>query len=87
VARASRLTDGMFLAAAQAVAATVDLATPGASLLPQVAHLRATSAVVAVAVAQAAVRDGVAADGTDERLEERVEAAMWQPEYRPVRAT
>jgi malate dehydrogenase (oxaloacetate-decarboxylating) len=87
VARATRLTDGMFLAAAQAVAATVDLTTPGASLLPQVAHLRATSAAVAMAVVRAAVRDGVAANGADDRLEERVQAAMWQPEYRPVHAT
>jgi len=86
VARASRLTDAMFLAAAHAVAATVDPTTPGASLLPQVADLRATSAVVAMAVAKAAARDGVAANETDDGLEDRVQAAMWQPEYHPVRA-
>jgi malate dehydrogenase (oxaloacetate-decarboxylating) len=85
VARASRITDGMFLAAAQAVAASVDPTQPGASLLPQVGHLRSTSAIVAAAVAQAAHRDGVAGVATDEGLEERVEAAMWQPEYYPVR--
>ena len=86
VAQASRLTDGMFLAAAQAVAATVDPTTPGASLLPRVADLKATSVVVAAAVARAAVRDGVADATSDDRLEERVQAAMWQPEYHPVRA-
>ncbi len=86
VARASRITDGMFLAAAQAVAAIVDPTMPGASLLPQVADLRATSAAVAVAVARAAQRDGVADAPLDDGLEAAVQDAMWQPEYHPVRA-
>ncbi len=86
VARASRITDGMFLAAAQAVAAIVDPTTPGASLLPQVADLRATSAAVAVAVARAARRDGVASGPPDDQLEAAVQDAMWQPEYHPVQA-
>ena len=85
VAQASRITDGMFLAAAQAVAASVDPTQPGASLLPQVAHLRSTSAIVAAAVARAAHHDGVAGVASDEGLEERVEGAMWQPEYYAVR--
>jgi malate dehydrogenase (oxaloacetate-decarboxylating) len=87
VARASRITDGMFLAAARAVAALVDPTAPGAALLPQVADLRATSAAVAVAVAGAAHRDGVAGGPSDEHLQDTVAAAMWQPEYHPVRAT
>jgi malate dehydrogenase (oxaloacetate-decarboxylating) len=87
VSRASRITDGMFLAAAQAVAALVDPTTPGAALLPQVADLRATSAAVAAAVAAAARKDGVAASPPDEHLQDTVAAAMWQPEYRPVRAS
>ncbi len=86
VARAGRITDGMFLAAAQAVAAIVDPTTPGASLLPQVADLRTTSAAVAVAVARAAQRDGVADGPLDDGLEAAVQDAMWQPEYHPVRA-
>jgi malate dehydrogenase (oxaloacetate-decarboxylating) len=86
VARASRITDGMFLAAAEAVADSVDPTLPGASLLPQVAHLRATSAVVAAAVVRAAERDGVAEPASDHTLEERVREAMWEPEYHPIRA-
>ena len=86
VAQASRITDGMFLAAAQAVAASVDPTKPGASLLPQVAHLRDTSALVAAAVARAARRDGVAGIDSDDHLAERIAAAMWEPEYYPVRA-
>ena len=86
VARASRITDGMFLAAARAVAALVDSTARGAALLPQVADLRATSAAVAVAVAEAAHTDGVATADITENLEDAVTAAMWQPEYHPVRA-
>lgn len=84
--QASRITDGMFLAAAQAVAAIVDPTTPGASLLPQVADLHTTSAAVAVAVARAAQHDGVAVLEPEDRLEDTVRRTMWQPEYHPVRA-
>jgi malate dehydrogenase (oxaloacetate-decarboxylating) len=88
VARASRITDGMFLAAARAVAGLVDQTAPGAALLPAVAHLRATSAAVAVAVARAAREDGVAGLAhDDDSLEAAVATAMWQPAYHPVRAT
>jgi malate dehydrogenase (oxaloacetate-decarboxylating) len=47
VSRAKRITDRMFFAAAQAVAAMVDPAQPGAPLLPQVTNLRTVSAAVA----------------------------------------
>lgn len=87
VARATQITDGMLMAAAQAVAATVDPQTVGASLLPQVADLRSTSTLVAIAVARAAQQEGVAEVADRGDLEAAVHAAMWQPEYRPVRAT
>ena len=57
-ARARRVTDGMLLAAARAVADMVDISAPGAPLLPRVADLRETSVAVAVAVASAAARRG-----------------------------
>ncbi len=59
-ARASRVTDNMLSAAAHAVAAIVDAGGPGVRLLPEVEALRDTSLAVAVAVAEAAVTDGVA---------------------------
>jgi malate dehydrogenase (oxaloacetate-decarboxylating) len=83
-ARATRVTDGMVLAAAQSVAELVDTSTPGASLLPQVEDLRATSAAVAAAVARAAQRDGVAGVAVDEDIEDHVRRRMWKPTYRPV---
>jgi malate dehydrogenase (oxaloacetate-decarboxylating) len=85
VARASRVSDGMLAAAAEALA---DLAAegatgPGASLLPPVTSLRSVSAAVATAVAQAAVAEGLAqAELTDPAAQ--VRDAMWFPDYPEV---
>jgi malate dehydrogenase (oxaloacetate-decarboxylating) len=79
VSRAEHVTDGMLLAASQAIAGLVDGNDHGASLLPDVENLRAASATVAVAVAIQAAKDGVA-----EPLDDPVEAvqeAMWQAAY------
>ena len=80
VSGASRVTDGMLLAAARAVAGQVDPTGPGASLLPPVENLRASSATVAVAVARQAQADGVATASHD-NLVQAVQDAMWQPVY------
>jgi malate dehydrogenase (oxaloacetate-decarboxylating) len=85
VARASRVSDGMLVAAAEAVAGLVDVSRPGASLLPQVENLRATSATVAVAVAERAAREGLARVELTDAVRQ-VRDAMWQPVYRPVKA-
>jgi malate dehydrogenase (oxaloacetate-decarboxylating) len=82
VSRASHVTDGMLLAAAEAIAGLVEVNRPGAGLLPDVENLRASSATVAVAVANQAAKDGVA-----EPLDDPVEAvqeAIWQAVYRPL---
>ncbi len=80
VSRASKVTDGMLRAAAEAVAGQVDVSEPGAALLPAVENLRASSATSAIAVAKAATADGVATAKTD-NLVQGVEDAMWQPVY------
>jgi malate dehydrogenase (oxaloacetate-decarboxylating) len=85
-ARARRVTDGMLLAAARAVADLVDISLPGAPLLPPVSRLRETSVAVAVAVVRAARVEGVAESGPDTDLAAQVRALMWEPRYRPVRA-
>jgi malate dehydrogenase (oxaloacetate-decarboxylating) len=85
VARASRITDRMIYAAAEAVADLVDATTPGASLLPQINDVRETSVAVAVAVASAAASDGVARAALKDDLEAQVRHCMWEPIYRPVR--
>jgi malate dehydrogenase (oxaloacetate-decarboxylating) len=84
-ARACRITDNMLSAAALAVAAVVDAGPPGTPLLPEVSSLRDTSLAVAIAVAEAAVMDGVAHAELADDLADQVRAMMWQPVYRPVR--
>ncbi len=86
VSRARRLSDGMLLAAARAVAAQADTSSPGASLLPQMVDLRATSFVVAHAVALQATVEGLAEAPADEHLEQRIHDAMWVSTYHPVLA-
>ena len=80
VSRASKVTDEMLRAAAEAVAGQVDVSEPGAALLPAVENLRASSATSAIAVAKAATAAGVAKARTD-HLVQSVEDAMWQPVY------
>jgi malate dehydrogenase (oxaloacetate-decarboxylating) len=85
VSRASRISGGMFVAAASAVSSLVTVWQPGASLLPHIDDLRSVSATVAAAVAEAAVVDGVAGARLDD-IVQQVQDAMWQPEYRRLLA-
>ena len=55
----------------------------GQSVLPSVKDLRRVSATVAIAVAQAAEADGVAAQPLTEPVRQ-VFDAMWQPVYDPA---
>jgi malate dehydrogenase (oxaloacetate-decarboxylating) len=80
VAGASKVTDGRLLAAAEAVAGQVDVSKPGAPLVPPVSNLRASSATTAVAVARAAIDEGVAT-AKPGHLAQAVQDAMWQPVY------
>ena len=56
---------------------------PGASLLPHIDDLRSVTSTVAVAVAEAALIEGLAdADVYD--IVRQVQDAMWQPIYRHI---
>jgi malate dehydrogenase (oxaloacetate-decarboxylating) len=86
VSQASKITDGMFAAAANAVSSMVTVRPAGASLLPHIDDLRSVSVTVAVAVAVAAEAEGVArAKLTD--IVRQVQDAMWQPEYFRIQAS
>lgn len=86
VSRASRLSNGMFAAAASAVSSMVTVRHAGASLLPHIDDLRGVSATVAVAVAETADAEGLA--GVKFRdIVQQVQDAMWQPEYRRIQAS
>ena len=80
VCRASRVTDGMIGAAAQALASLVRISRPGQSILPALNDLRRVSATVAIAVAKAAEAEGVAGEPLTDPVQE-VFDAMWQPVY------
>jgi malate dehydrogenase (oxaloacetate-decarboxylating) len=82
VARASRISDSLIAAAADAVAQLSDATAPGEAVLPPVENLRTVSAAVALNVVQAAVREGLATVTVDAPIWQ-VHEAMWRPEYPP----
>ncbi len=85
VSRASRISDGMFAAAASAVSSLVTVRQPGSSLLPHSDDLRSVSLTVAMAVAEAADADGLAGVPLFD-IAQQVRDAMWQPEYCRIQA-
>jgi malate dehydrogenase (oxaloacetate-decarboxylating) len=85
VTRARTVSDGMLLAAADAVAGLVDASESGAAMLPPIDRVRDVSVCVAVAVGGVAVAEGLAsADLVD--IAREVRRAMWEPVYREVRS-
>jgi len=86
VSETREVTDAMFLAAADTLAAHISperLAT--GALFPSVANLRAVSREIAIQVAEEAVRAGLSPlrEGTD--IAALVDGAMWWPAYAPYR--
>jgi malate dehydrogenase (oxaloacetate-decarboxylating) len=83
---ARRVSDGMLMAAARALAEySTASRDPGAPLLPPLAESRQVSRAIALAVAAAAQRDGLAEDHEDEENQRLVDAKMWTPRYLPMR--
>jgi malate dehydrogenase (oxaloacetate-decarboxylating) len=84
--KARRVTDSMFMAAAQALA---DLSpakqNKSECLLPPVTELRNVSVAVAEAVARQAIKDGVADDRDDDVLKAEIRANVWEPTYLPYK--
>ena len=82
--RARRVTDGMFMAAAKALAELSPARTdPQANLLPPLSRIREVSRAVAAAVARQAQVDGVADPRDAETLDREIGAHVWEPTYRP----
>ncbi|MDP4098713.1 NAD-dependent malic enzyme [Paenibacillus sp. P96] len=80
--KASRVTDSMLTAAAEAVASKITHYKAGESLLPGVHDLRLLSRDVAIAVGQAAIKEDVASKGLmADDVERAVDEAAWQAEY------
>ncbi len=85
VSRSRLISVGMLTAAANALSSLVAVRQPGASLLPHIDDLRSVTATVAVAVAEAAVSEGLAETKLVDIVRE-VQEAMWQPVYRHILA-
>ncbi|HRN17956.1 MAG: NAD-dependent malic enzyme [Trueperaceae bacterium] len=85
VAGASKVTDNMLTAAAEALSEYTDPARllEGA-VYPRISKLGRASKQVAAAVVKQALEDGVARNEPDDPVE-AVDEAMWQPRYLPIR--
>jgi malate dehydrogenase (oxaloacetate-decarboxylating) len=79
-ARARRISDEMFLAAARALC-NCAAAAPEAALLPPLADIRRVSKHIALAVGAQAQRQGLAEPTSAEPLEQFVDAHQWKPRY------
>jgi malate dehydrogenase (oxaloacetate-decarboxylating) len=81
-AQATRVTDGMLMAASRTLAAQCPaLSNESADLLPALNDLPRTSVEIAVAVAQQAQADGVATVTSEEELRAQIERYRWQADY------
>lgn len=82
--KARRVTDGMFLASARALA---DLSpaktTPGARLLPTLDKMREVSLSIAIAVAKQAQAEGLTEPMSEAEIVRRIRDKIWSPTYRP----
>ncbi|MGB8028853.1 MAG: NAD-dependent malic enzyme [Terracidiphilus sp.] len=84
VSRARRVTDGMIMAAAKALASLSPArADKSAPLLPPIADSRKTSAAVAAVVGRQAMAEGVADTCDEAAFAERIRDYVWEPEYQP----
>jgi malate dehydrogenase (oxaloacetate-decarboxylating) len=86
VSRAKYVSIGMLVAAANALSSLVAVRMAGATLLPHIEDLRSVTVTVAVAVAEAAVVEGLAGVRLAD-IVQQVEDAMWRPEYRHIEAS
>jgi malate dehydrogenase (oxaloacetate-decarboxylating) len=85
---ARRISDGMLMAAARALAeASPSRLDRNANLLPPVTALREVSRCVAAAVALQAQAEGLAVQRSQDELAALLDAKMWTPIYRPYRRT
>lgn len=81
-ADSQRISDGMFLAAAHAVAAkSPTKEDPSANLLPPLRQIRELTFHVAVAVGKQAQKEGLTRPMSDEAVAAAVRAKMWEPRY------
>ena len=84
VSQASRVSNGMIMAAAKALAGlSPAIARPDGALLPAVSESRKVALAVAEAVGKAAIAEGLSDLGDSTCLIEDLHAYVWDPVYLP----
>jgi malic enzyme len=82
ISEASRVTDGMFLAAAEALAEfTVTHAAGEGCLYPSLKELRSVSKLIALKVAQKARDTGLGRELDDQAIGKAIDEFCWVPQY------
>ncbi len=84
--KAKSISEGMIMAAAQAVAALSPLKTGGTRLLPPLENIQNVALRVAYAVAQQAQKEQLCPAFNDVALQEALSALSWRPRYQPYQA-
>lgn len=79
---ARRVSNEMMMAAAHALADSVNARHPGDSLLPPLTEIRAVSRAIAIAVGEVAIQQGHADFLTPRELATAVDNKTWCPDYR-----
>ncbi|MDR5859049.1 NAD-dependent malic enzyme [Halomonas eurihalina] len=85
-AGASRVTDGMLMAASRALAVEAPVAKTGeGAVLPALSDIRELSKAIAFEVALEAQREDVALKSDEQAIRDSIERHFWYPEYRDYR--
>ncbi|WJV60977.1 NAD-dependent malic enzyme [Pectobacteriaceae bacterium C52] len=85
---ATRITDGMLMAASRALADCSPLANHGeGSLLPDLANIQDVSKYIAQEVGKAAQQQGVAVLTSEDALIKAITHNFWRPQYRTYKRT
>ena len=83
--RATRVTDQMFLKAAEVLSEYAPLLEkPHGSLFPRLDQLRSISRAIAIAIAKEAIKDGICSNPPTD-IEKAVSENMWEPTYPKIK--
>ena len=86
--KARRITDGMFMAASEALAScSPRISDKMGMLLPPLKEIHDVSKNIAIAVAKQAIEEGVASPVAESEIADLIERNFWLPEYRDYRRT
>lgn len=87
-AKAKRVTNGMFLAASEALATlSPALKTEGAPLFPSPEEVREIAQKLAFVIAKQAIKEKVAPPMNDDALQKAIAETFWTPKYTPIHAS